>query len=553
MAHPKSVTSVAIFGAGIAGLTAAHELARQGYTVSVYEALEEAGGFFRSAREARMPTEYSWHGIGPWYHNTFDLFSQIPFDESGSLYERALSRPIDFGIFPDRRPARFYDRGLRSIPAMFGMGSVREVVGWTWLMLKAWTAQRRSRHDYSRINAARAWSGVLGHQAARTWRASFGPWIGSDWTRVSLHTAGRFFLHQLTSRPTHLHPPDRHGPAWRHGAGDGWLLLRGPSSEFWFDRWLEDLRRQGVKFHWNRPVRRLVADQGRVARADLENGETVLADHFVLAIDPFSTLSLVQASQGLEHDLELRRFGPLTQDGPHTQVSFRIAFDEEVHFPRERTAVVVADSEFNLTLFAEEQAWAERVDLGPRVKSLWTGTACAAEVPGRVHRLPLKKCTKQQFLEEVKAQLLACGALDEMIREANQGRGLSDLHPIRVEVWHEWKFGPGELRGSQPKWVNTTHTQSHQPGQTTSFENLFLSGAHTRTSADVWSIEAAIESGRLAARAIDPGVRVLHQYRPPLLETLGNLDDRLYEAGLPHLLDLSLFVLAGLVLLLGLR
>lgn len=69
--------TVAVFGAGIAGLSAAHELARLGYQVRVFEADPDAGGFFRSARrpgDANMPTEYSWHGIGPWYHNVFDLF-----------------------------------------------------------------------------------------------------------------------------------------------------------------------------------------------------------------------------------------------------------------------------------------------------------------------------------------------------------------------------------------------------------------------------------------------------------------------------------------------
>ncbi|WP_024335135.1 FAD-dependent oxidoreductase [Desulfotignum balticum] len=60
--------SVVIFGAGIAGLSAAHELNQLGYQVSVYEAMEQPGGFFRSARcsHNNMPTEYSWHGMDPW-------------------------------------------------------------------------------------------------------------------------------------------------------------------------------------------------------------------------------------------------------------------------------------------------------------------------------------------------------------------------------------------------------------------------------------------------------------------------------------------------------
>ena len=45
---------VAIFGGGIAGLSAAHELIRLGYAVQLYEANGEAGGFFRSARLSNM-------------------------------------------------------------------------------------------------------------------------------------------------------------------------------------------------------------------------------------------------------------------------------------------------------------------------------------------------------------------------------------------------------------------------------------------------------------------------------------------------------------------
>ena len=62
-------------GAGIAGLSAVHELAQLGYTVSVYEAFDQPGGFLRSSRLSidNTPSEYSWHGMGPWYHNAFDL------------------------------------------------------------------------------------------------------------------------------------------------------------------------------------------------------------------------------------------------------------------------------------------------------------------------------------------------------------------------------------------------------------------------------------------------------------------------------------------------
>lgn len=526
-----SAQTIAIFGAGIAGLSAAHELARRRHQVQVYETRCEPGGFFRSARRPEhdhMPSEYSWHGMGPWYHNTFDIMREIPFSPEGSVYDCALSRPIEFGIFPDQQKAQFYDRGWRSIPSMFAMQGA-DFLRWSYLMLKTWTSEERSKQRYALQNAAERWDRLLSPAARKAWRSCFGPWIGSDWTIVSLHTAGEFFRKQLMTSPTHFHPADAEGPAWKQGAGDGWLLLKGPSSEVWFRPWVNYLETLGVRFHCQHGLQRLTP-QG----ATLHDGTQVRADHYVVAVDPFTA---AQALAGIA-DPEIAKFTPLTAHGPHCQVSFRLAFRQPIAFPRERTAVVLADSEFNLTLFAQEQVWPPQTDLGRDVQSLWTGTACIATRPGRLYGKTLQDCSRQEFEQEILEQVLNCQALDQLIRQANGGRSLRDFPLLRVEVWHEWQFGP--LRSPQPKWVNTSHNQPHLPRQKTSYPNLHLVGAHTRTQADVWSIEAAVESGRRGAQLIDPGVRVLAQHHPAWLRAIRHLDNLCYRARMPHLLDLAL-------------
>ncbi len=542
---------VAIFGAGIAGLSAAHELVRRGFRVSVYESEAEAGGFFRSARHSHygnMPTEYSWHGMGPWYHNLFAVMRQIPFDDSGSVYDKALSRPIAFGIFPDGGKAEFFDIGIRSIPRMFRF-SHWEWAKWSWLMFKTWGANTRTQVSYSRLNAAAQWQPMLSERGYRFWRACFGPWIGSDWTKASLHHAGQFFRKQLISKLRHAHPADDQGPAWSHGAQDGWLLLRGPSSEFWFDRWIKDLEERGVSFFWSQSLDQLRFDGKTITAGALESGTTVEADLYICAVNPFATAQILARTPDLERLDELRLFKPLVEEGPHVQVSFRIGFAEPIQFPRERTAVVVADSEFNLTLFAQEQAWKPEVDLGREIKALWTGTSCVGTVPGRLFQLPVIKCTKEQFLDEVKAQVMSCESLNALVKEANAGRSLADFKIATIEVWHEWIFSPDGIRGPQPKWVTTTNTQPYLPSQVTPVPNLFLAGAHTKTEVDVWSIEGAVESGRRAARAIDPAVDVISQYKPWWLRAISAADDVCYRIRAPHVLDMILW---GLLLGVGL-
>ncbi len=540
---------VVVFGAGIAGLTAAHELARRGHDVRVYEENDCPGGFFRSAYSRDMPTEYSWHGMGPWYHNVFDVMKEIPYDERDSVYDKALSRPIDFGLAPDDAPAAF-DRGfVVNVRGLFRF-TLLDTLRWSWLTLKTWTSLRRSEVAYATVNAAEAYRSILSPTGWRTWCACFGPWIGSDWTNVSLHQVGLFFRKQLFTRPSHFHRADESGPAWQHGARTGWLLLRGPSSEVWFDKWVRYLEGLGVHFAWKQSLHSLEFDGEMVTGARLASGDRVDGDVYVVATNPFAAAEIFGRTPRLEAVDRIRSLRPLVADGPHTQVSFRLAFGDRIRWPGHRMAIIVADSEYNLTLFAEEQVWRSDVSLGDGIESLWTGTACVATRPGRVHGLPLVNCTKAQFIDEIKAQLESCRGLDSLIREANGDRSWTDFPIVRIEVWHEWVFSPAGIRARQPKWVNTTRTQRWLPTQSTPIPNLLLAGAHTRTDADVWSIEAAVESGRRAARVVEPTVVVKPTWVPPPLRVLRRLDDALYALGAPQILEV-LVALLVLVLVVG--
>ena len=178
---------------------------------------------------------------------------------------------------------------------------------------------------------------------------------------------------------------------------------------------------------------------------------------------------------------------------------------------------------------------------------MWTVTACVSKVRGSLYGRSVEECTKKEFVEEVKVQLYNCSGLNALIEEANGGRSLRDFKILRIEVWHEWLFSPDGVSGPQPKWVNRVGNQTFLPTQATPVKNLALAGAHTKTDVDVWSIEAAVESGRRAARVFEPTVKVLGQYRPKWLLILRAFDNLFYSLGAPNVLDVTLIATAAAV------
>ena len=542
--------SVAVFGGGISGLTVAHEFSKLGYKVKVYEANPDAGGFFRSARRKEdqdMPSEYSWHGMGPWYNNFFELIKEIPFDKHSNLYDNILSRPVEFGLAPNAGTANFGDSNSSNVDVknLFSMTS-KEKWLWSWLMLKAWCSNTRSSHKYSTIKAKEAWRPYLSASTLSTWSSTFGPWVGSDWCHVSFHHVAHFFRKQLVTKYSYRHHGDSEGGPWDHKARTGWLLLNGPSSEVWFDKWVDYLKKQQVEFYWQAPLHRLSFEENKITAAELANGETVQADIYVLAVNPFCAADILKRTPLLENKPQLNLFRNLVQQGPHTQVSFRIGFKEKMLWPRKRSALVLSDSAFNLTLFSQEQAWGKRSALGQDIQSLWTVTACVSKVQGPVHGLCLEKCTEEQFLDEVLFQLKQSYALDDLVKKANGGKSWQDFSIVKIKVWHEWEFSPEGIKSSQPKWVNATNTQQYMPKQKTTISNLVLAGAHTKTTADVWSIEAAVESGKLAVKVFEPQVKVTSQSNLLVLKILGKIDDFLYYCKLPNVLDVGLILIVML-------
>lgn len=592
---------VLIAGAGIAGLTAAHYLCQRGFEVTVIESLDTPGGLARSSvTERGIPSEVSWRGTGSWYNCFIRTMQEIPMateteTKTETVYSRSLTKRVHFDLLD--KPA--------------GPPGPMEVVRVGSEFARVACSNERSAHEYSTVNARSRLCEMLNcdkkhaYAVIHTIAQTFGPWVGVDWNRASMHQVGKFFQRNLWPNL----PSPWVNAAWGQpmGRNSSWAFFNQPINAALFDPWVAFLRQQGVRFRFRTAVARIEAETNmdttaKVHRVSglcvrMEGGapETFVADHYVLAMNPFVTRNIIRDS-GLtgghgrargKCDAQLRLFEPLTQDGPHIQISFQLAFSERIVLPPakchkeglnhgrgdgvcEASAFILIDSPFDITFVVLDQLFDPRVSsLGPNVVSAWSGTACVSTRQGNVTGKRMEDLTHDEFVAEIKDQVYGSPELAAKVAAANGGRSLCSFPLVALQVWHEW-WGRDKVNRARPlrhvlseyaetaisnpaqgghtlKWVNSTTNEAFRPTCETGFANLFLAGAHVQTSVSLYSMEGACESGWRAADRISGMEAVPRQRPPPLLEFVQSIDDGLYRNRLPHVLDALLLFLVLIV------
>jgi len=545
--------SVSIFGAGIAGLSAAHELAEAGYKVSVYEMYDIPGGVARSYRYPEnngTPSEYSWRGYGGFYKNVFNLMQRIPYQD-GTVYSKQLSRPIHF--YQARDELTNID-DTNNWQQNFTMMDKYHIIT---ALIRDFVADKRADY-YATINAHDYFKNKLSPLAFNLSMSIIGPWIGIDPQRASLHHSANFSrLIKYPNMPPFYHKADRNGPAWLHTADSEWLVLNRPTNESWFDPWVNFLKtKYGVKFYFNHKLERFITQSNTIVGAIISNDtyQIIKSDYYILATGPFAAEKIISDSN-LSGDPELGKFRGLIADGPHNQISFRIGFSKKINMPQKYMAIIMPDSEFNITFYAQDHLWEDDVYLGPGIKSLFSGTACATYNIGKLFGKPATELSKEEFLQEIVYQLYRSKNLNALIADSNNGLTL-DAFPIQmIDVWPEWDFNKGgTVKTNEPKWVTSCTTERYLPNMKTGFGNLLLAGSHTKVTFDLYSMEGAAESGRRAAYHIlnrDP-TQLFHT-KPFWMQSLSKLDNIFYNLNLPSIFDILIFMFAIIFIIIILR
>jgi uncharacterized protein with NAD-binding domain and iron-sulfur cluster len=527
--------SVAVFGGGIGGLTAAQELAERGLSVTVYEAAAEPGGKARSfplsGGAGDAPSIHGEHGFRffpAFYRNVVDTMARIP-DGDGSVADHLVGTSETLVATVDgaeQRPSTETPSSVRewlgALRPNVGGGAVsRSELNHFLRRLSVLATSCRARREaefehvswWEFIDAAEMSPAYRKHLARSTQSlVALSPESGSA------RTVGTIYLQLLQGQLDPSKPAER--------------VLDGPTSVTWLAPWLDYLDDLGVEMRTEAPLTALHCDGRAVTGATVGDDGRVRADAYVVAVpvEAFADL-LTPAIEDAAPSLgRVRQLETAWMNG----MQFFLTEDVTIS---EGHAVYV-DSPWALTSISQRQFWDPAVyDVGqrgaPDIEGVLSVIASDWETPGVVYDKPARQCTPAEIRTEVLTQL----------RRHLDREGKRRLDESLVCDWlldPELDHAGDGIENGAPLFINTVGSLQNRPVPDPAVDGLFLAADFVRTETDLATMESANEAGRRAANAVlraagrDADVTTWGLAEPGFLAPLRRQDRRRYRLGLPH-------------------
>ncbi|MFZ6871810.1 polyprenyl synthetase family protein [Undibacterium sp. Di27W] len=539
-------TRVLIAGAGIAGLTAAHELAERGYLVTVVEALAVPGGKSRSipvegsavAGQQELPGEHGFRFFPGFYRHIPDTMARIPCvlaDGSyGSVADNlahtsrtlALSKKGRWEVPNQLRSSSRDAASLLSFLYDLFVGSGVDVpredmlhyVRCVFTMLTS--SDERRFGEFENISA---WD----YFQAPSRSEAYQKYVINAVTRTLVACRAA----DMSARSNVVVGIQLLSDIYRSCAD---RVLNGPTSEVWITPWVTHLQHLGVEFIQGVSVENVLWDGESVRALQLSDGTELTADHFILAL-PLEALQAISNDDMLARAPSLARLDELKTEWMNG-ILFYLGQDIELNHGH----TIFLDAPWALTSLCQQRFWPRGLaQYGDgTVRGILSVCISDFDAPGDYIRKPAKDCTPAEIQEEVWQQILA--HLAPADRAELEAAGV-----IACSIDPSLRWTEQGMQNDAPLFVNTAGSWAARPEVDIGIINLFVAGDFVRTTTDVATMESANESARhVVNRILDltassaARCQLFPLEEPVALTPLKVIDRLRFEAGLPHLLDL---------------
>jgi uncharacterized protein with NAD-binding domain and iron-sulfur cluster len=507
---------VIIIGGGVAGMTAAHELATRGFAVVVYELRNVPGGKARSIRnpsdkpaEHGLPGEHGFRFFPGFYRHIPDTMKRIPLGDGRTVFDN-LTQSIRIGLARNGEPTVVSPAQFPRSPQelclalnatrIYAMDldiPVGDRMHFAELLVRLLSSCERRRFDEYENESWWDFSGAASRSAA------YGKYMADGLTRtlvaarakeMSARTGGYILLQLLQDMMQPGMQVDR--------------VLNAPTNDAWIGPWLTHLKGLGVEYRFCHRVTAIRSNGNRVTGVagrrvpwpdpDQTDGEPFEDDaQFYVAAVPVEVM---------QSEIEIPLKGSVPGLGKLDKLVYRwmngIVFYLKQDVPLVRGHMIFIDSAWSLTAISQAQFW-PGVDIRQMGDgsvsgilsvdiSDWETAGCYA-ARGR----PAKECPSDVIAEEVWAQLKTSlnvssdvlrdedrvgWFLDQDIVSPNPAGTDTNLEPLLVNVKGSWQDRPD---AALPE-----------------VSNLFLAADYVRTYTDLATMEGANEAARRAVNAI---------------------------------------------------
>jgi len=547
---------VIIIGGGVAGMSAAHELAERGFKVEVYENKHKyAGGKARSVDvpgsskdgKTPLPGEHGFRFFPGFYKHITDTMKRIPYGNDKSVHDNLVpTETITLGRY-GKQPIQMLAHFPRNVGeseflvkhllgADTGLTKEEEKFFGTrvWQLMTSCKERRANEYEglgwWEFLQADRfsdAYKTLLVEGLTRTL-------VAAKAKTASTKTGGDIFLQLIFNTLNPFVNTDR--------------VLNGPTNQVWIDPWFSYLTEKlGVIYNFGSTAKQVKMAGDKidhvVVRQHNQGDIVVRGDYYVFAV-PVERMAALVNDDMLKADSTLQDIIDLAPS-VNWMNGLQVYLNEDVKISRGH--VICSDSAWAVTCISQPQFWSG-TDLSTfgngKVKGIISIDISDWFSPG-FNGKAASDCTKEEIYEEVWLQLKDSLNFNgnEILKDDMVVEWFLDSDIVSPAKPYQQVQSSGIKNmdfDTEPLLVNRVNTWALRPQAYTNITNLFLASDYVKTNTDLATMEGANEAARRAVNAIiqssgaDQNLcKLWDLHEPVLLAPFRWEDEKKYKKGLP--------------------